>query len=143
GGLASAVHFAHERGIIHRDLKPRNILLTRTGITKISDFGLARLLEFESDVTITHHPLGTKEYMSPEQAGGRNAQMGPGTDVYALGAILYEILTGRPPFVGNDRNDLFSQIRDDDPISPRSLRQGLPRDLETICLKCLLKRPEE
>ena len=141
--LCLAVQHAHERGVIHRDLKPNNIFLTQEGVCKVGDFGLARLTESDSGVTHSSHPIGSKEYASPEQAQGKHLQVSPTSDVYSLGAILYEILAGRPPFLAHDWSDLVSQIKSADPASPRSLRRGLPRDLETICLKCLRKLPVE
>ena len=125
-----------------RDLKPRNILLMGDGTPKISDFGLVRFVESDSDVTHSQHPLGTREYMSPEQALGHGSEVGATSDVYSLGTILRN-LAGRPPFVGDDWTELVGQIRNDDPVSFLTARPGLPRDLETICLKCLRKRPED
>jgi serine/threonine-protein kinase len=137
--LARAVHAAHERGIVHRDLKPANVLLTADGQPKITDFGLAKLLD-GGEVTPSGDVLGTPGYMAPEQATA-GARVGPATDVYALGAILFEMLTGRPPFKGPTSVDTILQVRMLDPVSPSRLRPRLPRDLETICLKCLRKDP--
>jgi serine/threonine-protein kinase len=156
--LAEAVHTAHQSGIVHRDLKPSNILLALSdpshGValgsspdksghyqTKVSDFGLARQLEGDAGVTLSGAPLGTPSYMAPEQARGRRSAIGPATDVYALGAILYEMLTGRPPFAGESSTDTLQQVVTEDPVPPRQLNPRLPRDLETICLKCLQKEP--
>jgi tetratricopeptide (TPR) repeat protein len=139
--LAQAVAFAHRCGIVHRDLKPANILLqTReTTVPKIADFGLAKLLDEEASKTQTGSVLGTPNYMAPEQAGGARAEVGPAADVYALGAVLYEMLTSRPPFSGATPLDTLDQVRTRDPIPPRQLQPNVPRDLETICLKCLQK----
>lgn len=137
---AEAVHFAHQRGIIHRDLKPANILLAVDGTPKVSDFGLARRLE-SAGMTITGVALGTPSYMSPEQARGQQKSVGPAADVYALGAILYETLTGRPPFRGESSAATLQQVLADDPVPPAQLNPRVPRDLETICLKCLDKDP--
>ncbi|MFO0927388.1 MAG: serine/threonine-protein kinase [Gemmataceae bacterium] len=137
--LARAIHVAHERGLVHRDLKPANILLTRDGIPKIADFGLAKRLQQEAGQTQTGHIIGTPSYMAPEQASGLVRATRPATDVYALGAILYELLTGRPPFLAATMLDTLEQVRRHDPVPPRQLLPTVPRDLETICLKCLDK----
>jgi predicted Ser/Thr protein kinase len=139
--LARAIHAAHERGIIHRDLKPANVLLTADGIPKISDFGLAKRLDVTDGPTLTEQIIGTPSYMAPEQAAGRSRHVGPATDVYALGAILYRMLTGQPPFVGGSALKVVRQVAEEDPLPPRRLRSSVPVDLETICLKCLHKQP--
>ncbi len=141
--LARAMHEAHGRGIIHRDLKPGNILLTADGTPKIADFGLAKRLDADSARTLPGAIMGTPAYMAPEQAAGKSHQIGPLSDVYALGAILYECLTGRPPFGGTLPLDTLFQLTREEPVSPRRLQGGLPRDLETICLKCLEKEPRK
>jgi serine/threonine-protein kinase len=140
--LAAAVQFAHQSGIIHRDLKPVNILLTADGTPKISDFGLARRLEGAADLTRTGAPMGTPGYMPPEQALGSRA-LGPSADIYALGAILYELLTGRPPFHGETAGETVQQVLSQEPVPPSRLNFKVPRDLETICLKCLAKEPDK
>jgi eukaryotic-like serine/threonine-protein kinase len=141
GVLAHAIAFAHRAGVIHRDLKPGNILLTADGSPKIADFGLARKLEDDSHLTHTGAVVGTPSYMAPEQAAGEAAAVGTSVDIYALGAILYELLTGRPPFVGPTVLDIFDQVRNSEPMPPSTLQPRVPRDLETICLKCLQKDP--
>jgi serine/threonine-protein kinase len=137
--LARAVHYAHERGIVHRDLKPANVLLMADGTPKIADFGLAKCLDDESGSTRTGSLLGTPSYMAPEQALGRHRTVGRATDVYALGAILYELLVGRPPFLAATMLDTVEQVRTEEPVPPTRLQPKLARDLETICLKCLQK----
>jgi serine/threonine-protein kinase len=138
--LARAVDAAHQSGIIHRDLKPANVLLTRDGTVKITDFGLAKKLD-EAGQTKSGDILGTPSYMAPEQAAGKPREIGPAADIYALGAILYELLTGRPPFQATTPLDTLLQVLDREPVPVRLLNPGVPRDLETICLKCLEKAP--
>jgi eukaryotic-like serine/threonine-protein kinase len=138
--LARAMCAAHQNGVIHRDLKPANILLTPDGTPMISDFGLARKLD-DIGMTATGAILGTPSYMAPEQAGGKSKELGPACDIYALGAILYECLTGRPPFKAATALDTLVQVASDDPVPPTALNAQVPRDLETICLKCLSKEP--
>jgi serine/threonine-protein kinase len=139
--LADAIHVAHQRGIVHRDLKPGNILLTKEGTPKVSDFGLARRLEGNDRLTLSGVPVGTPSYMAPEQARGKRQAIGPATDVYALGAILYELLTGRPPFRAESAAATLQQVLADEPVPPARLNPQVPRDLATICLKCLAKEP--
>jgi hypothetical protein len=141
--LAGAVQAAHACGIVHRDLKPSNILLTPDGTPKISDFGLARRLDGGAGLTQTGVAVGTPSYMASEQARGRPDAVGPAVDVYALGAILYELLTGRPPFKGETAAETVHQVIFEDPVAPSRLNPKVPRDLETICLKCLQKPPEK
>jgi hypothetical protein len=137
--LARAIHAAHQKGIIHRDLKPANVLLTSDGKPKITDFGLAKKLDDAAGQTASGAIMGTPSYMSPEQAGGKVKEIGPASDVYALGAILYELLTGRPPFKAATPLDTVLQVVSEEPVAPSQLRPKLARDLETICLKCLRK----
>jgi serine/threonine protein kinase/tetratricopeptide (TPR) repeat protein len=139
--LAEAVQYAHEQGIVHRDLKPANVLLAADGTPKITDFGLAKLATSESNYTRTGDIMGTPSYMAPEQASGVTKQIGPACDIYALGAMLYEMLTGRPPFQGSEPLETVMLVLSDDPVAPRRLVPRVPRDLETICLKCLEKSP--
>ncbi len=139
--LARAIHYAHQQGIVHRDLKPANVLLTEDGVPKISDFGLAKLLERDDGLTQPGDILGTPSYMAPEQIRGFAHNIRPTADVYALGAILYEMLTGRPPFKGTTPMSTMEQVANQDPLSPSKLQRHTPRDLEIICLKCLEKEP--
>jgi tetratricopeptide (TPR) repeat protein/tRNA A-37 threonylcarbamoyl transferase component Bud32 len=139
--LGRAVHCAHERGILHRDLKPSNVLLTADGSPKLTDFGLAKLLDVGTGPTPTDAFLGTPSYIAPEQAAGKTREVGVGADVYSLGAILYELLTGRPPFQGQTLLSTLAQVQTEEPVPPSRLRANLSRDLESICLKCLEKSP--
>jgi tetratricopeptide (TPR) repeat protein len=141
--LARAMAFAHGHGIIHRDLKPANILLTSGAAPKIADFGLAKHLEDASGPTRTGSLLGTPTYMAPEQAEGHGSHVGPGVDIWALGVILYEMLVGRPPFQGVTMVDTLEQVKTREPVPPTQLQPKVPADLETICLKCLRKEPEQ
>jgi hypothetical protein len=144
--LARAMHFAHQRGIVHRDLKPSNVLLTREGQPKISDFGLAKRTHAEAlkaGMTQTGDILGTPSYMAPEQAGGQVREIGPTTDVYALGVILYEMLTGKTPFSAETAYAALDRVLHEEPVAPMALEPRVPRDLQTICLTCLAKRPQE
>jgi serine/threonine protein kinase/ABC-type phosphate/phosphonate transport system substrate-binding protein len=149
--LARAVHHAHERGVFHRDLKPGNILVDPEGRPHIADFGVAKIVyerereEAESTLTLPGATLGTPEYMSPEQASGTvigETTVIAAADIYSLGAILYELLTGRPPFRGTSNLETLQKVREADLKRPRSINPGVPRDLETICLKCLEKNPQ-
>jgi lipopolysaccharide biosynthesis regulator YciM len=140
--LARATHAAHLRGIVHRDLSPANVLMAADGTPKITDFGLAKLIVGGSSMrTNTGDLLGTPSYMAPEQAEGSHQEIGVATDVYALGAMLYEMLTGRPPFKAERPLETLRQVVSDEPVTPSRLRPRLPADLETICLKCLQKAP--
>jgi serine/threonine protein kinase len=142
--LARAVHHAHLQGVVHCDLKPSNILLTPDGQPKISDFGLARLLVGAGPNTIPEHAiLGTPSYMAPEQVAGPYTDLGPAVDIHALGVLLYECLTGRPPFRGNSVLATLRQVEKGQPIPPHLLCQGMPRFLESVCLKCLRKEPDK
>jgi serine/threonine protein kinase len=140
--LARAIHVAHRSGIIHRDLKPSNVLFSADGTPKITDFGLAKRLE-EGGHTETGQVMGSPSYIPPEQAEGRAKEATPATDVYALGAILYEMLTGQVPFKGVTPMDTLIKVMRDDPVAPSRLQTQLSRDLETICLKCLAKEPRK
>jgi serine/threonine-protein kinase len=141
--VADAVQYAHSRGIVHRDLKPGNILLDRAGQPNITDFGLARRYEVGSDLTPTGQLLGTPSFIPPEQAVNDAETIGPTSDVYSLGALLYTLLTGRPPFQAASFIETLNQVLDQEPVSPRQLNPAVPRDLETICLKCLEKTAQQ
>jgi tetratricopeptide (TPR) repeat protein/predicted Ser/Thr protein kinase len=139
--VARTVHYAHEHGILHRDIKPGNILLDTKGEPHLTDFGLARLLESESTVTRTLEVLGTPSYMAPEQAAGNNTKLTNATDVYGLGAVFYQLLTGHPPFAGGTTFETVRLVLDTEPRQPRLWNPKIDRDLSTICLKCLEKDP--
>src|SRR5438876_9329328 len=139
--LAEAMSVAHAAGIVHRDLKPSNILIDLFDQPHITDFGLAKPLDGSDDITLTGHMLGSPHHLAPELATGRKQEAVSATDIYSLGAILYECLTGRPPFLGATIHETLLRIGDTEPVAPRVLDAKLPRDLETICLKCLEKEP--
>src|SRR5439155_9779505 len=146
--IAEAIHYAHQQGILHRDLKPSNVLIDQFDQPHVTDFGLAKRLPSKSeirnpkseiDLTLTGQVLGTPNYFAPELAAGRHREAGPATDVYSIGAILYECLTGRPPFLAESIQETLLKIRDTEAPAPRLLNACIPRELETICLKCLEK----
>lgn len=141
--VALAVHYAHTRGTLHRDLKPSNILIEEAGEPRITDFGLAKLVHDDSDLTATGARLGTPSYMPPEQAAGESESVGPAGDIYSLGCILYELLTGRPPFRGSSVMQTLNMVVNQPPVSPRALNSEIPRDLANICLKCIQKIPTD
>ena len=137
--IAEAIQFAHQRRVLHRDLKPANVMIDSNDQPRITDFGLAKKLAEDSDLTVTGQVLGSPNYMPPEQASAQRGQIGPPSDVYSMGAILYHALTARPPFVGETLADTLQQVLHTEPVAPRLLNPAVPRDLETICLKCLEK----
>lgn len=139
--LAQAVHYAHQRGVLHRDLKPSNVLIDASGNLRLTDFGLAKRLGSGSDFSFSGQLVGSPNYMPPEQAARDGGPVGPASDVYSLGAILYHLLTGRPPIVADSLEGTLLAVLQDEPMALRSLNRGVPRDLETICLKCLQKNP--
>src|SRR5207248_3498475 len=140
--VARTVHYAHEHGILHRDIKPGNILLDAKGEPHLTDFGLARLVETESNVTRTLEVLGTPSYMAPEQAVGNNAGVTSATDIYGLGAVLYQLVSGHPPFAAGTTYETVRLVLDTEPRQPRLWNRKIDRDLATICLKCLDKDPQ-
>ena len=146
--LARAMYYAHQRGVIHRDLKPANVMLTAGGEPKITDFGLAKILQKDENAagagydTQSGAAVGTPSYMAPEQASGDSKRIGPLVDVYALGAVLYELLTSRPPFVAPSVMETLMLVITEEPPSPSRLQPRLPRDLVTVCMKCLQKEPQ-
>ncbi|MGA2750284.1 MAG: serine/threonine-protein kinase [Verrucomicrobiota bacterium] len=139
--IAEAVEHAHRRGVLHRDLKPSNILLDAFDQPRVTDFGLAKLVNEDAALTVTGQVLGSPNYMPPEQAAGSFSDSTPQSDVYSLGAILYELLTGRPPFQGETLPTILAQVQAAEPVPPRRLNPSAPVDLQTICLKCLQKEP--
>jgi serine/threonine protein kinase len=141
GRLARAMHYAHQAGVVHRDLSPDNVLLQADGTPLIADLGLAKLLDNPTGGTRDQQIMGKVKYMSPEQARSQSAQAGPAADVHALGVILYELLTGRPPFVGSSDLETLLQVRDTEPVPPSKVRPGLPLLFDDLCRRCLDKDP--
>ena len=139
--IAEAIHYAHQKGILHRDLKPSNILVDPLDQPRITDFGLAKQSNSDSNLTLTGQTLGSPAYISPEQGLGAVSEVGPRSDIYSLGAVLYHLVTGRPPFQGETLHQILFQTQNLEPIRPRRLNPGVPDDLQTICLKCLEKNP--
>ncbi len=139
--VALGIAEAHRQGIVHRDLKPSNVFLAADGTPKVGDFGLAKMLDRQAMLTRSESVMGSPSYMAPEQASGHAREAGPAVDVYAVGAVLYELLTGRPPFRGTTANETLEQVKTTEPVPPSRLVPGVPRDVETICLQCLQKEP--
>ena len=141
--IAAAVDYAHQHGIVHRDLKPANILIDSKGRPRITDFGLAKNTDGDSQLTATGQLMGSPSFMPPEQVSGKTDVIGPASDIYALGAILYNMITGRPPFCGNSLLETLTQVLENEPVSPMELQGDIDINLETICLRCLEKNPED
>ena len=142
--VARALHFAHQNGVVHRDMKPANVLLDTDGVPKVADFGIAKRLKENTQLTVSGAVIGTPTYMAPEQAKGTSRHVGPAADIYSLGAILYEMLAGRPPFLPDDSETAITvRVLTEDPVSPAWHRPEIPRDLEVICMKCLEKEPRD
>jgi predicted Ser/Thr protein kinase len=141
--VAEAIHYAHQRGILHRDLKPSNVLIDPFDLPRVTDFGLAKRLDHDLGPTLTGEVLGSPGYMPPEQAAGRHALVSVTSDVYSLGAILYHLLAGQAPFTDENVARIYERVQKEEVVSPRALNPGIPRELETICLKCLRKEPSQ
>jgi len=139
--IAAAIGYAHKMGILHRDLKPSNVLLDSDGRARVTDFGLAKRIAGDDGLTMTGQVMGTPSFMAPEQARGDRGELGPATDVYGLGALLYALVAGRPPFMGDTSVETIRQVLHEEPLPPRRLNPAVDRDLDTICLKCLEKSP--
>src|SRR4051812_1682137 len=140
--IARAIHFAHQNGVVHRDVKPSNVLVDDSGRARVTDFGLAKHVDRGDDLTLTGQIVGTPAYMAPEQITNRRGEIGPACDIYAMGALFYELLTGRPPFTARNHFGTLLQVLECEPQRPRQLNPNVPRDLEVICLKCLEKEPQ-